>query len=78
MKPLTESKSLGNIKPQGASMRPTGPPPAPKTDVERQRARTERLAREGLKPVRVIVPVSREAEIKRIAEWMRREGGRHD
>ena len=42
----------------------------PKTDVERQRARTERLAREGLKPVKVIVPVSREAEIKRIARWM--------
>ena len=51
---------------------------APKTDVERQRARTERLAREGLKPVKVIVPVSKEDEIKRIAEWMRRDGGHHD
>lgn len=48
---------------------------APKTDAERQRARTERLAREGLKPVRVIVPMSREAEIKWIAERMR-EGKR--
>jgi len=43
----------------------------PKTDAERQSARTERLAREGLKPVKVIVPVSREAEIKWIAERMR-------
>ena len=48
---------------------------APKTDAERQRARTERLAQEGLKPVRVIVPVAREDEIKAIAERMR-EGKR--
>lgn len=42
----------------------------PKTAAQRQRARTERLAREGLKPVRVIVPVAREDEIKAIAARM--------
>jgi len=43
---------------------------APKTAAERQRARTERLAREGLKPVKVIVPAAREGEIKAVAEKM--------
>ncbi len=44
---------------------------APKTAAERQRERTERLAKMGWKPVRVIVPASRELEIKWIAEKMR-------
>jgi hypothetical protein len=48
---------------------------APKSAAERQRARTSRLAAEGLKPVRVIVPVAREDEIKQVAEQMR-EGKR--
>jgi hypothetical protein len=48
---------------------------APKTDVERQRARTERLAKMGLKKVPVIVPIGRELEIQWIAERMR-EGKR--
>ena len=44
-----------------------------RTAAERQRARTARLAAEGLKPVRVIVPVDREDEIKAIAEKMRKQ-----
>jgi hypothetical protein len=41
------------------------------TAAERQRDRTERLAGAGLKHVKVIVPASREAEIKAIAAIMR-------
>jgi len=47
-----------------------------RTAAERQRARTARLAAEGLKPVRVIVPVDREAEIKQVAEQMREGKGK--
>jgi hypothetical protein len=45
----------------------------PKTDRERQRDRTARLRRDGLKPVRLIVPIAREDELKGIAEQMVRE-----
>jgi hypothetical protein len=43
---------------------------APKSAAERQRARTARLAAEGLKPVRVIGPVDRESELKAVAARM--------
>lgn len=42
-----------------------------KTPADRQRDRTERLARDGLKRVPVIVPVELEGEIKMIAQIMR-------
>ena len=44
-----------------------------RTATQRQRRRTERLAAEGLKKVHVIVPVSREDDIKEIAREMREE-----
>lgn len=42
-----------------------------KTPADRQRDRTERLARDGLKRVPVIVPVELEGDIKLIAQIMR-------
>jgi len=44
-----------------------------RTATARQRRRTERLAEAGLKKVPVIVPVSREDDIKKVAEKMRDE-----
>jgi hypothetical protein len=44
-----------------------------RTATARQRRRTERLAEAGLKKVPVIVPMSREDDIKQIAEKMREE-----